>query len=202
MKDSKWKKILQGLRTGEKLPGKNHLLIILLAGLILFIAVLPVSQKDQDDTGQKDKDANISTDTESASLTERSYEEYLEQKTEQTLEKVEGVGRVTVMITLQSDGQKIIEKDETGSSQSTSETDSEGGERSIEEKNSQQESIFRQDSDGSSEPYVSQKLAPEVKGIVVIADGGDNAVTIQNITEAVQALFGVQAHKIKIMKRA
>ena len=34
------------------------------------------------------------------------------------------------------------------------------------------------------------------------ADGGDNAVAAQSITEAVQALFGVEAHKIKIMKRA
>ena len=41
----------------------------------------------------------------------------------------------------------------------------------------------------------------EIEGVVVIADGGDNAVVVQNITEAVQALFGVEAHKIKIMKR-
>ena len=30
----------------------------------------------------------------------------------------------------------------------------------------------------------------------------DDAVVVKNITEAVQALFGVEAHKIKIMKRA
>ena len=44
---------------------------------------------------------------------------------------------------------------------------------------------------------MSKELAPEVEGVVVIADGGDNAVVAQNITEAVQALFGVEAHKIK-----
>ena len=51
------------------------------------------------------------------------------------------------------------------------------------------------------QPYVSKELTPEVEGVVVVADGGDNAVTVQNISEAVQALFGVEAHKIKIMKR-
>mgnify|MGYP007016946480 CR=1 FL=1 len=49
---------------------------------------------------------------------------------------------------------------------------------------------------------VSKENAPEVEGILVIADGGGNAVVAKNLTEAVQALFGVEAHKIKIMKRA
>ena len=44
-------------------------------------------------------------------------------------------------------------------------------------------------------------MTPEIEGVLVIAEGGENAVVIQNITEAIQALFGVEAHKIKIMKR-
>ena len=115
---------------------------------------------------------------------------------------MEGVGEVTVMITLKSDGQKIIEKDQSSSSQSTDEEDSSGGTRSVEDQSSDKTSIYEQTADGSSTPYVSKELAPEVEGVVVIADGGDNAVVAQNITEAVQALFGVEAHKIKIMKRA
>ena len=106
------------------------------------------------------------------------------------------------MITLKAGGQKIIEKDQSGSSQTTEEEDSEGGKRTVEESTSDKTSIYEQDSDGSSAPYVSKELSPEIEGVVVIADGGGNAVTAQNITEAVQALFGVEAHKIKIMKRA
>ena len=49
---------------------------------------------------------------------------------------------------------------------------------------------------------MTKELLPEVEGVIVIAEGGDNAVVARNITEAVQALFGVEAHKIKIMKRA
>jgi stage III sporulation protein AG len=40
-----------------------------------------------------------------------------------------------------------------------------------------------------------------VEGVVVIAEGGGNAVVIKNITEAIQALFDVDTHKIKVMKR-
>ena len=53
---------------------------------------------------------------------------------------------------------------------------------------------------GEETPYVKQELSPRIEGVLVIADGGDNAIVIENITEAVQALFGVDTHKIKVMK--
>ena len=62
-------------------------------------------------------------------------------------------------------------------------------------------SVYEQTADGASVPYVSKELTPEVEGVIVIADGGGDAVVARNLTEAVQALFGVEAHKIKIMKR-
>ncbi len=43
-------------------------------------------------------------------------------------------------------------------------------------------------------------MTPSVKGVVVSAQGGGNAKTAENISEAIQALFGIEAHKIKIVK--
>ena len=130
-----------------------------------------------------------------------SYEEYLEKRLANALEYVEGVGRAEVVITLKSSGQKIVEKDQASSSQSTSEEDQNGGIRETQNRSSDNTSVYTQGSDGSQTPYISKEMTPEIEGVLVIADGGDNAVTIQNITEAIQALFGVDAHKIKIMKR-
>ena len=39
-----------------------------------------------------------------------------------------------------------------------------------------------------------------VEGIVVLAQGAGNAVVVRNITEVVQALFDVDAHKIKVIE--
>lgn len=200
MDNSKLKALLQSIRSGEKMPKKNHLLILLLVGLLLFVAVFPFPVSGQ---AEQDADKNTSAAVSGESSTALGeYEAYLEEKTADILKQVDGVGDVTVMITLKSGGQKIIEKDQSGSSQTTEEEDSEGGKRTVEESTSDKTSIYEQDSDGSSAPYVSKELSPEIEGVVVIADGGGNAVTAQNITEAVQALFGVEAHKIKIMKRA
>ena len=105
------------------------------------------------------------------------------------------------MITLKSSGQKIVEKDQQSSSQVSQEEDSSGGTRTVEDQTADKTSIYEQTSDGSQSPYVSKEMAPEIAGVLVIAQGGDDAVVVQNITEAIQALFGVEAHKIKIMKR-
>lgn len=214
MGNKKWQEWIAGLRSGERLPKKNQLLILLLVGVLLLVIIIPVPGGSEGDTadsgifgtGSADVGSG-SSDSEEASalagLTDLGeYEAYLEQKTAQTLREVEGVGEVTVMITLKSDGQRIVEKDQSSTSQTTEEADSEGGTRTTEDQSSDKSSIYSQGSDGSSTPYVSKSLSPEIEGVVVIAEGGDNAVVTQNITEAVQALFGVEAHKIKIMKRA
>lgn len=193
--ESKWKSYLAGLRKGEKIPKKRQLLILLLVGILLMVIVLPVP-----DGREGSEEKGIQAAGEMADTSD--YEAYLEEKTARTLQYVEGVGKVKVMITLKSSAQKIIEKDQQSSSQTTEEEDSQGGTRTSNDISSDRTSIYEQNSDGSQSPYVSKELLPEIEGVVVIADGGDNAVVVQNITEAVQALFGVEAHKIKIMKRA
>lgn len=48
---------------------------------------------------------------------------------------------------------------------------------------------------------MSKELSPKIEGVVVIADGGENAVVKENINSAVQALFDIEPHKIRIMKK-
>lgn len=180
------------------MPKKNRLLILFLVGLLLLVVIWPTSDSQKTPDGSEDMQ---NTSSESPSDSTEAYEEYLEKRVANALEYVEGVGRAEVIITLKSTGQKVVEKDQNTTSQTTSEEDSQGGTRTTEDRTSDKTSVYEQQSDGTQMPYVSKELTPEIEGVVVIADGGDNAVVVQNITEAVQALFGVEAHKIKIMKR-
>ena len=195
--ENRLKRWLDGLKSGERLPKKNQLIILLLTGILLLVIVVPLPENADQDSADP-----VTASAQEGNEDSQKYEEYLEKRTEETLRHVEGVGEVEVMITLRSTGQKIVEKDQQSSSQSTEETDSTGGTRSTEESSSDKTSVYEQGTDGSQIPYVTKEISPEVEGVVVIADGGDNAVVVRNITEAVQALFGVEAHKIKIMKRA
>lgn len=213
--EKKWSEFLKQAKSHFKFPNKNQLLLLFLCGLLLLVIVWPVSDSEEEGapgifdgiTAGNTGDENTAAKTQESKTTGlytdsmESYEEYLEKRLANALEYVEGVGRAEVVITLKSSGQKIVEKDQTSSSQDTSEEDQYGGVRETQNRSSDKTSVYTQGSDGSQTPYVSKEMTPEIAGVLVIADGGDNAVTIQNITEAIQALFGVEAHKIKIMKR-
>ena len=56
-------------------------------------------------------------------------------------------------------------------------------------------------SGGSGSPYVVQERVPEVVGVLVLAEGAEKATVKTEITEAVQALFPLEVHKIRVLKR-
>ena len=132
--------------------------------------------------------------------TNRLYELRLEQRIRDVLKKVDGVGEVDVMLTLFSSSEKVLRVDKERSRASTSETDSSGGTRQQADE-SLRESTVLAGSSGSGEPVVEKELAPEISGIVISAQGGGNASVQKEISEAMQALFGLPAHKIKVLKR-
>lgn len=189
---------IRRLRSGENLPKKNHLLLILLAGMLLLVVTFP----DFTNTPAESDSAQDEGEEVSGNVNLQQYTDELEKRTAEILCQIEGAGDVSVMITLKSGNRKIIEKDESDIRQSVSEEDDSGNRRETEDNTDEETSIYRQNADGSSEPYVTTELCPEIEGVAVIAEGGGNAVVRQEITEAVQALFDVEAHKIKIMKHA
>ena len=114
----------------------------------------------------------------------------------------DGAGQVQVMITWKSDGEKVVEKDRKSNEENVSEQDSQGGSRTTSSHDTQETTVYNSGSStsGVQEPYVSKELSPQAQGVIVIAPGGDDAVVVKNITEAVQALFEIDTHKIRIMK--
>ncbi|MDO4313274.1 MAG: stage III sporulation protein AG [Eubacteriales bacterium] len=199
----------KGIRIPEHIPEKlktllmkkDRLVILLLGGILLLVIALPVSKKDETESGTRNSYID-SHGTESGNGgTAEAYAAYLEEKLADTLSRVEGVGQVQVMVTLKSSAEKVVEKDVESESESVQETDSQGGSRSTINSTSSQTTVYSGDGSGQSgEPYITKELTPAVEGVIVIAEGGNNAVAVQNITEAVQALFEIDTHKIKVMK--
>lgn len=54
---------------------------------------------------------------------------------------------------------------------------------------------------GNVQVMITSQKNGDVEGIVVLADGAKDAVVVRNITDVVQALFQVDAHKIKVIER-
>lgn len=171
---------------------KNQLLIGGLCGVLLLLIAIPTPGDSQ----QKDEILEKETET-SGEMPADSYQKKLERELKQVLEKMEGVGKVEVMITLQDEGERVVEKDLSKVSQETIEGEGEG-KRETSEHQVQEETVFSQGNDG--EPFVSKETAPCVEGVLVVAEGGGDSKVAKNISDAVLALFPVELHKIKVVK--
>ncbi len=111
---------------------------------------------------------------------------------------MEGVGKVEVMITLQDNGEQVLEKDISRNSQEVTEE----GEvkRNTYESQYQEETVFVKESGNEGQPFIAKESVPAVEGVLVVAEGGGNGKVAKNISDAVLALFPVEVHKIKVVK--
>ena len=114
------------------------------------------------------------------------------------LESVEGAGEVKVMITLKSNGEQVVEKDRTYSENKTGQGE-QSGQTTTNNNISRSESTVYSSSNGGS-PYVVKQIEPEIEGVLVAAQGGGDETVVNEITYAVQVLFDVPVHKIKVVK--
>ena len=195
---------------------KDQFLIVLLIGILLMVIVWPVGDKNE-----KSELKSSQWDNESAILNQQAdliqnagskqevYEEEdallsyafrLERSLEELLCTMDGVGKVRVMVTLESSGEAVVEKDVNTVREGSTEVDSAGGSRNTTNLNDVEETIYQDTGQGNGTPYIKKILSPRVEGVVISAQGGGNAEIVQNITEAIQSLLGIDEHKIKVVK--
>ncbi|MBS6196123.1 MAG: stage III sporulation protein AG [Clostridiales bacterium] len=163
-----------------------------LAGLLLLVIAMPVKKTDDRKT-ETEKKASQEENTGDI------RQEYEQQLTE-ALSQVEGVGDVKVTVTMESTGRKIVEKDVPEDAEISSQKDGQGTETSSESTSVQETTVYEETDSGSQTPYVASETYPEIRGVLVVAQGGDQPALVQQIQEAVMALFHVEAHKIKVLK--
>lgn len=219
-----WEKITGSIGASGLEPPKwfrrDNLLILVLLGVLLFIVALPVKKEDPaaTDTGMEiteQYNAGILTSSGQQNVAQQDtvyvgtqavtagsmeeYAAYLEGKLKKMLESVQGVGEVEVMITLESSEEKIVEKDMTAERSQTEEQDSAGGTRTVSSSNTGYQTVYQEGSQGS--PFVVKTITPKVEGVLVVAEGAGKGNMTGEITQVVQALFGVEAHKVKVLEK-
>ncbi|MBS5064067.1 MAG: stage III sporulation protein AG [Hungatella hathewayi] len=194
--------------------GKDKWLILLAVGLILLILAFPSGDGNGGFLGGGMKNGSGKTSESLAKLAEspgdtaaeaaaqvsKTYEQQMEARVKEILSHVEGVGKVDVMIVLKSSEEKVLRVDTNSSVSTTQETDSSGGSRKVESQDISEDTILAGSGD-SQAPFVEKELKPEVAGVVISAEGGGSQKVKAEISEAMEALFDIPSHKIKVLKR-
>ena len=201
---AKWKKKLT----------KENMAVVALLGLLLMVIAIPADRFSggdvQENAGKDTREGTSATqegmetgeaaDGGDAASGGEGYAKRMEEELQELLSAMEGVGEVKVMITIRDSGEQVVEKDVPSESGWVSETDSAGGTRESESARQEESTVYITDSEGNRTPYISQTTQPEIEGVTVVAQGGGDALIQKNITEVIQALFDIEAHKIKVVK--
>lgn len=123
----------------------------------------------------------------------------MEEKLEDILSNVKGVGRVKVMITYSKTSQIIPMYDEDSSTSITEEKDSGGGTRIVNETTSKKDIIYKE-TDGVKTPITQSVINPAIEGAIIAAEGAGDANIKTNIIQAVEAVTGIATYKIQVLE--
>ncbi|MBE3563195.1 MAG: stage III sporulation protein AG [Hydrogenibacillus schlegelii] len=118
----------------------------------------------------------------------------------EVLEQVLGVGRVTVMVNLDSTEERVYEKNTRTSRQETVESDAQGGRRTIGDATVDEE-VVRLAQGGGEAPVVVKTLKPRVRGVVVVAEGAESGAVRAWITDVVSRALDVPPHRVAVVPK-
>ena len=185
-----WDKLIHKL---EKQEGKKDRFgwifpICLLLGVI-FLIVANTNIAKKGEGAQSDSSSTVNS-----RVQEQTYEEILESKLENAFSCMEGVGKVKVVVTVKNKGEITVEKDESYSRSTTTEEDSAGGRRNVEEEAGRSETVMK---DGK-EPFVVKESVPEVQGVLILAQGADSSQVQEKLINSAAVLLNLSVSKIQV----
>ena len=175
---------------------KSQWTIVILAGVLLMILAMPAgNQKKEGGSAQQTESAKTGEGAESAD----NYGRRLEASLKKALSKIDGAGRVEVMITFEDSGESVVEKDVEKETSDKRETGGGSEDRTEKSARTSQSTVYYEESSDKT-PFVEKEIMPKIAGVLVIAQGGGNTAVKQNISEAVMALFQIDVNRIKVVK--
>lgn len=199
-------RIKNAIIKNEQADGKKKIenLVVFIIILIVTIVAINFIWKDEKSKTSKAQVNNTSPSSykqlaDTSSDEEETNKEELEEKLENILSKIEGVGDVKTLITYSQSSEIVAMYNEKSKTSSTNENDSEGGIRNIEETDTTKEVIY-QEENGVNVPVTTKVIKPKIEGVLVTAVGANNATTKTNIIQAVEAVTGVATHKIQVFE--
>lgn len=120
------------------------------------------------------------------------YKNSTEKSLSSIISKIEGAGRTEVFLTLENGTEKVYAVNQRHNSSN----DSSGG--NSESLESEYYSI--RNSNGSEDGMLLKVIEPEIRGVVVVCDGGDDSVIKERVLEAVTKALNISSARVCISK--
>lgn len=184
---------MQRLIENKKVQIILALVLVLLAIRLYFPAAPTTPDAQLVDAGENAKTGqSVST---IAAI--QQYQASLEKQLGIVLSEIKGAGKVTVMLTLASTNDILAATNLVETTRTSEEKDSTGTSKvTVEESHSSQPVIAR--ISGGDTIVKLKEILPEVSGVVVIATGANDARLQATLSQAVQTILSLPAHRVRV----
>ena len=192
------KKIKDWLAGQDRKKLIENTAVVIIIGVIIIIAgsamLSPKKQSEEPSAqqGESTREVEASQPAYAGDTTETRLKTLLSQ--------IQGVGRVDVMITYSASRENVPAYDIKKGGSSTEEKDSEGGERNVREEEYESALAYEDSPAGGKRPVVLKQLEPEVKGVLVVAQGAGSVEVRDRICNAVTVVLDVPLHKVQVIQ--
>ncbi|BAD40841.1 stage III sporulation protein AG [Symbiobacterium thermophilum] len=117
---------------------------------------------------------------------------------EEMLGQIEGAGRVRVMVTLAAGPAIQVVKNTTVDQSTTTEEAADSSTRRIESINTREDHVFTR-SGSSEQPVIAQTSAPEIAGVLIVAEGARDVRIRARLLDAAMVALNVPANRIQVV---
>lgn len=169
--------------SGELSKNKKNFVLIICAVVAILLLVISEFTGSENESDSENKNNYISSE---------SYIKEQEAKLAELLEAIDGAGEVEVMITLESCYENVYLKDKN------LKTESDNGDFKEE---SDETYIMAKTGSNTQEGVIIKVYEPVVKGVAVVATGGENEKVKMAIIETVSAVFDIDSTNISVEKK-
>lgn len=128
------------------------------------------------------------------------YESAYEAELKEALEQMLGVNKVTVIVNVDATDKKVLEKNTVTQTQTTDETDREGGKRKVEDASIDEQLVIVRSGEKEG-PILIETKKPAIRGVLVVAQGAENIQVKKWIIEAVTRVLDVPNHRVAVMPK-
>ncbi len=173
--------------------------IVIIIGIIVIIAGGTIFSNKNSSASQEEQQKTPGAIN--GSQLSASAPDDTEAKLSSLLSQIQGVGKVDVMITYSATQENVPAYDTKKNQSSTDEKDSEGGTRTISQEELDNTMVYEDGADGGKVPVILKKLEPEVKGVLVVAEGANSVEVRERLCNAVRVVLDIPIHRIEIVQR-
>ncbi len=185
-------KYLRELFKNKDKKSVTNLVTIFVCGIVLLIAANYFGRSLEEKPTEIQEAAPVMQMT-------KSFEEELELRLEDALALVDGVGKVKVLLTISNGKELVVAEDSQVTESGTTENDGSGGVRETFNRQTQGNKIIVSDNQGSK-PLVLKEIQPEIEGVIIVAEGGDDIYVKDTLTKSAVAILGIEPHKVSVLK--